>query len=62
MRKFIFSSAMIGIVASGLNTLRVTKKRPNDWRIGLMWAGWALSAVIAIGDVVLDARERQLET
>lgn len=61
MRKFIFSTAMIGIVASGVNTLRATKKRPNDWRIALMWASWVLSAAIAVGDVVQDAEERQLK-
>jgi hypothetical protein len=62
MRKFIFSSAMIGIVAGGWNTLKQTKKRPNDWRIVLLWIGWGLSAAIAIGDVVQDARERQLDS
>lgn len=62
MRKFIFSSAMIGIVAGGWNTLKQTKKRPNDWRIALLWISWGLSAAIAIGDVVQDARERQLDS
>lgn len=61
MRRFIFSSAMLGIVAGGWNTLRTTKKRPNDWVTVLMWISWALTAAIAIGGVAEDARQRQLE-
>ncbi|TFD77722.1 hypothetical protein [Cryobacterium fucosi] len=62
MRKFIFSSAMIGVVAGGWNILQATRSGPRDWRLVLMWLGWALSAAVAIGTVMKDADERQIES
>lgn len=61
MRKFIFSSAMIGVIAGGVNILSATKQGPRDWRLLLMWIGWALSAAVAIGTVIEDANERRVE-
>ena len=55
MRRFIFSSAMLGILAGGWNTLRTTKKRPNDWVTVLMWISWAATLAIAIGTVIEQA-------
>ena len=62
MRKFIFSSAMIGVVAGGWNILQATRSGPRDWRLVLMWLGWALSAAVAIGTVMKDADERQIDS
>jgi hypothetical protein len=61
MRKFIFSSAMIGVIAGGWNTLQATRHGPRDWRLVLMWLGWVLSAAVAIGTVVKDADQRHIE-
>jgi hypothetical protein len=62
MRKFIFSSAMIGVVSGGWNAVKATRNGPRDWRLVLLWIGWSLSAAVAIGTVIEDANERQLET
>lgn len=62
MRKFIFSSAMLGVVTGGWNALQATKHGPRDWRLVLLWVGWALSAAVAIGTVVKDAQERKIES
>ena len=62
MRKFILSGAMLSVLASGLNTVRASKKKPNDWRQALIWISWGLSVAIAIGDVADDARRRRLES
>lgn len=62
MRKFIFSSAMIGVVAGGWNILQATRSGPRDWRLVLMWLGWALSAAVAVGTVMKDAEDRQIES
>ncbi|MBG6059722.1 hypothetical protein RCH16_003123 [Cryobacterium sp. MP_M5] len=62
MRKFIFSSAMIGVIAGGWNILQATRSGPRDWRLVLMWLGWALSAAVAIGTVMKDADERQIDS
>lgn len=61
MRKFLFSSAMIGVVAGGWNVYKSTRKGPRDWRLLLQWIGWGLSAAVAVGDVVKDARQREIE-
>ena len=62
MRKFVFSSAMIGVLAGGWNILNATRTGPRDWRLALMWIGWLLSAAVAIGTVIQDADDRQIET
>ncbi|MEC5148945.1 hypothetical protein [Cryobacterium sp. GrIS_2_6] len=62
MRKFIFSSAMLGVVAGGWNILQATRRGPRDWRLVLMWIGWALSAAVAIGTIVKDADGRQIDS
>jgi len=61
MRKFIFNSAMIGVIAGGWNTLQATRNGPRDWRLTMLWLGWALSAVVAVGNVIEDANKRQIE-
>jgi hypothetical protein len=61
MRKFIFSSAMIGVISGGWNAVQATRHGPRDWRLLLLWIGWALSAAVAIGTVIQDANEREIE-
>ena len=61
MRKFIFSSAIIGVLAGGWNILSATRSGPRDWRLALMWVGWLLSAAVAIGTVIQDADDRRIE-
>lgn len=61
MRKFIFSSAMLGVLAGGLNILHATRTEKRDWRLILMWIGWVLSVAVAVGTVIEDADERQIE-
>jgi len=61
MRKFVFSSAMIGVVAGGWNTVQATRNGPRDWRLVLLWLGWGLSAASAIGTVLEDAKKRGVE-
>lgn len=61
MRKFIFSSAMIGVLAGGWNTMQATRNGPRDWRLVMLWLGWGLSAAVAIGNVIEDANKRRIE-
>jgi hypothetical protein len=62
MRKFVFSSAMIGVIAGGWNTVQATRHGPRDWRLVMLWLGWGLSAAVAIGTVIEDANKRQIES
>ena len=48
MRKYLFSGGMIAAVFGILVPLRATRTGPRDWRLGLAWAGWALSLAVAV--------------
>jgi len=48
MRKYMFSGGVIAAVFGILSPLKATRKGPRDWRLGLAWAGWALSLAVAI--------------
>jgi hypothetical protein len=61
MRKFMFSSAMIGVISGGWNAVQASRHGPRDWRLLLLWIGWALSAAVAIGTVIQDANDREIE-
>ncbi len=61
MRKFIFSTTVLGAIFGGWSTLQQTRKGPRDWRLILMWISWALTVAIAIGTVRENARTQELE-
>jgi len=61
MRRYIFSGAMIGVLSSGWSAVQATRHGPRDWRLILIWISWALGAAIAIGTVIKDSDERQIE-
>lgn len=62
MRKFIFSTAMLSVLSGGWNTVQATRKGPRDWRLILMWIGWAIGAAIAIGTIVEESNEKRSNT
>ncbi|MFT4122616.1 MAG: hypothetical protein QM635_02170 [Microbacteriaceae bacterium] len=55
MRKFLFSTQILGAVLGGWSTVQTTRKGPRDWRLPLMWIAWGLNLAIAIGTVQKDA-------
>lgn len=44
--------------ASGLGLLRSTARGPRDWRLALLWLGWAVSLVLALGTVAENNKEK----
>lgn len=62
MRKFVFSSGMIGVFAGGWNAVQATRHGPRDWRLVMLWLGWGLSAAVAVGTVLEDAKDRKIES
>ncbi len=58
MRKYIFNTAMLGVLFGGVSAARQTIKGPRNWRTILMWIGWGISVVIAIGEIQEEAREQ----
>jgi hypothetical protein len=61
MRKFIFSTTVLGAVFGGWTTLQQTRKGPRDWRLILMWLSWGLTVAIAIGTVAENSKTHELE-
>jgi hypothetical protein len=60
MRKFLFNSAMIGVVAGGWNIVQATRHGPRDWRLVLTWIGWGISVAVAVGNVMQDADDKSV--
>lgn len=61
MRKFIFNGSIISAIFGGISAYRATKDGPRDWRTALLWISWLATIASAIGTVVIDARQAQLE-
>lgn len=57
MRKYLFNGAVIGAITGAFSIAQTTRKGPRDWRLVLLWIGWALSLAIAIGTVREQSRE-----
>lgn len=58
MRKYIFNTAMLGVLFGGVSAARQTIKGPRNWRTILMWIGWGISVAIAVGEIQEAAREQ----
>ena len=61
MRKFIFSTQILGALFGGWSTVQATRRGPRDWRLVLMWVTWGLTVAVAVGTVVKDAQTNELE-
>jgi len=61
MRKFIFSTQVLGALFGGYTTVQATRKGPHDWRLALMWISWGATLAIAIGTVIKDQQFAELE-
>jgi len=61
MRKFIFSGTVISALFGGLSTVQATRNGPRDWRLALMWISWGLTVAIAVGTVVKDSQDNELD-
>ena len=61
MRKFIFSGTVISALFGGLSTVQATRSGPRDWRLILMWISWGLTVAIAVGAVVKDSQDNELD-
>jgi hypothetical protein len=57
MRKFIFSSSVLGALFGGVGVVQATRKGPRDWRLILMWVSWLAAVAIAVGTVIEDSNE-----
>jgi hypothetical protein len=61
VRKFIFSGSIISAIFGGISAFRASKDGPRDWRTALLWVSWAATLASAIGTVVIDAHQAELD-
>lgn len=61
MRKYLFNGAIIGSIFSGVGTLKSTANGPRDWRLVLTWVAWAATLAVAVGTIVIENRQEELE-
>jgi hypothetical protein len=61
VRKFIFNGTVISAVFGGISALRATREGPRDWRTVLLWVSWAATLASAVGTVIIDAKQAELE-
>jgi len=61
MRKFIFNFSVLSSLFGAVGLAKATARGPRDWRLILLWAGWAINVAIAVGTVAEQAREKELE-
>jgi hypothetical protein len=52
MRSFLFSSAIISSLATGIGLLRSSLRGPLSFHLWLLWASWAISLVLAVTSVM----------
>ena len=57
MRKFIFSTSVLGSLFGGVGVVQATRTGPRDWRLILMWVSWLATVAIAVGTVIEDSKE-----
>ncbi|MFF1877472.1 hypothetical protein [Leifsonia sp. NPDC058230] len=60
MRKFIFNGAVISAVFGLWSTIQASKAGPRDWRIVLGWVNAGIALAIAIGTVVQESKEAEI--
>lgn len=56
MRKFLFSTNVLGAVVGVWGVAQATRRGPRDWRLIAMWVSWALTVAVAIGTVAKEAQ------
>ena len=61
MRKFLFSGAVLSALFGGISAVRATREGPRDWRTALLWVSWAATLASAIGTVIIDAQQAELD-
>ena len=61
MRKFIFSGAVLGALFGGVSVVQQTRSGEKDWRLALLWVSWLATLAYAVGTVIEEAKNAELE-
>jgi len=61
MRKFIFNFSVLSALFGAVGLTKSTAQGPRDWRLILLWIAWGINVAIAVGTVVEETRDQELE-
>lgn len=61
MRKFIFNFSVLSSLFGAVGLARTTKTGPRDWRLILLWVAWGISVAIAVGTVIEQSKDHELD-
>ncbi|QDZ14228.1 hypothetical protein [Humibacter ginsenosidimutans] len=60
MRKYLLNWGVVSAALGVVSVIQTTREGRRDWRLILVWAGWALSLVVAVTSV--HDRSKELST
>jgi hypothetical protein len=61
VRRFIFNTSVLGSLFGIFGVIQSSRKGPRDWRLLLAWISWGLTVAIAVGTVIEDSKNEELE-
>ena len=61
MRKFIFNFSVLSSLFGAVGLAKSTAQGPRDWRLILLWIAWGINVAIAVGTVIEETRDGELE-
>ena len=59
MRKFLFSTSVLGALFGAVGVIRATRSGPRDWRLILQWIVWGATLAIAVGTVIEQSKDAE---
>jgi hypothetical protein len=61
MRKFIFNFSVLSALFGAVGLAKSTQSGPRDWRLALLWVAWGINVAIAVGTVIEQNKNLELE-
>jgi len=61
VRKFIFNFSVLSSLFGAVGLAKSTASGPRDWRLALLWVAWGINVAIAVGTVIEQSQDHELE-
>ena len=61
MRKFIFNFSVLSSLFGAVGLAKTTQAGPRDWRLVLLWVAWGINVAIAVGSVIEQNKDHELD-
>lgn len=59
MRKFLFNTSVLSALFGAVGAINASRRGPRDWRLILIWIGWASTVAVAVGTAIEDAKNAE---